>query len=115
MSDLATVNCGTCHACCHSLVVLFPERGDVVERYQTQAMPDGRRALLRVGPDQACVYLGKDGCTIHPNHPAVCRVFDCAAYYLTHTRAERRRLLKAGMYHPDIYQAGKERARERVA
>lgn len=111
---LVEVDCGSCRACCHSLIVLMPERGDDVSRYQTQQLSNGMLALA-TKEDGSCVYLGEDGCTIHPDHPAICKAFDCAGFYDMHTRAQRRKMLAKGQYDRKIFEAGRQRAEARFA
>jgi len=109
-----TVDCGSCRACCRSLIVLMPEKGDDPGKYRTQVLPNGWVALER-NADGSCVYLGDGGCTIHPDHPAVCRKFDCADAYDDSTRRERRRKLATGQYDKAIFEAGRLRADARFA
>lgn len=42
----------------------------------------GGYLVLTRRADGACTYLGEDGCTIWPNHPVVCRAFDCGVHAL---------------------------------
>jgi Fe-S-cluster containining protein len=111
---IAKVDCGTCRACCRQLVLLVPEHGDDPARYDCDEITvlEGTGYALKKKPNGDCIYLDEEkGCTIYPHHPAVCRAFSCVGYFLRYTRAERRRLLKAGCYDPDIHKAGQERVK----
>ena len=112
---IVKVDCGTCHACCKQSVVILPEEGDDLSRYETEELYG--RHWLKKKPAGSCVYLGEAGCTIWPNHPAICRAFDCAGFFMMHTRAQRRRMLKEKQYDPEVYKAGQERVKraERAA
>lgn len=111
MTD-AVVPCGNCHACCQGeTVMLIPERGDDVASYDhvIKTLPTfGPVPVLRK-IDGHCVYLGLDGCTIHGRAPALCRMFDCRLFYLSHTRAERRKMVAAGAADKAVLVAGRER------
>ncbi len=69
--------------------------------------------VLAQNPNGDCVYLGSKGCEVYPNHPAVCRVFDCADQFRTTSRAERRRMQKSSAAVRAVFAAGRERA-ERI-
>lgn len=102
---LNQVNCGTCHACCHSIVLLHPT--DDASQYKTTR--HAGRTILERKPNGDCTYLEQGKCSIWPNHPAVCQAFDCAAHYMSMTRARRRKLID-----PAIHKAGQQKAAERV-
>jgi Fe-S-cluster containining protein len=36
--------------------------------------------VLQRRSDGACVHLGKQGCTVYEQRPAVCRTFDCRVF-----------------------------------
>jgi hypothetical protein len=59
--------------------------------------------MRRSRPDEAT------GCTIHERAPAVCRAFDCRAYFLGMTRAERRVTEKRVGNKSNIFAAARER------
>ena len=110
--ERAEVPCGSCRQCClRDQIVLFPEQGDVVASYDCEQIlsPMGWVWVLKRKPNDECVYLGPEGCTIHARAPMLCRQFDCRKYYLMHPRAERRRLVKAGVTSPAVFEAGRER------
>jgi Fe-S-cluster containining protein len=112
LSVLGDVPCGSCRACCrHDLIPLIPEGGDLVWAYQHDviATSAGPAAFLRCATNGDCIYLGRDGCTIHGRAPAVCKAFDCR--YLVHgkTGAELRAMINSGMASKTILSAGRER------
>lgn len=114
MIPLVHVPCNGCTACCqYDLIFLHPECGDIVASYRTMPARNpltGREGLaLQHKPEGGCIYLGEAGCTIHDRSPAICREFDCRRFYLGFTRPERRRLLRSGVIHKDVLDAGKAR------
>ncbi len=114
MIPLVPVPCNGCTACCRNdLIVLHPELGDRAEDYETMVAPfpiTGKPVLaLKHKPEGGCIYLGEAGCTIHDRAPAICREFDCRRFYLSMTRAERRRLLHQNILDRAVLAAGKAR------
>lgn len=110
--ERANVPCGSCRLCCRAdVIMLLPEEGDDVASYEHEILrlPEGVGAVVKKGADGNCIYLGVDGCTIHDRAPAICRIFDCRRWFLSKTRPERRRLVKAGMADKEIFEAGRER------
>lgn len=110
--DEASVPCNGCTACCkRELIGLYPEQGDLAERYETVDAVNpltGRpfKALAQK-PDGDCVYLTERGCSIHDKRPAICRAFDCRRFVRDlGTRADRRRAIKARQIDPAIVEAG---------
>lgn len=109
-----TVPCGSCRACCqHEYVMLFPELGDAVENYEHNVVQfengDALR-VLRQHENGDCVYLdNKTGCTIHDRAPAVCKAFDCRAYFLSMTRNDRRMIERQAASKFAIFAAGRKR------
>jgi Fe-S-cluster containining protein len=104
---VTAVDCNGCKACCYSLIILQPS--DNPANYATEQLSNGHLALAR-RPNGECVYLGPKGCSIWPEHPTICKAFDCARHYLTFSRKQRRQMLARKQYDPAIYKAGKERA-----
>jgi Fe-S-cluster containining protein len=110
------VPCGACRLCCrsNSIVMLLEREGDVVASYEHEVVDlpgAGRGPILKRKPNGECIYLGKNGCSIHDRAPAVCRVFDCRGAYLAfmdHPRPERRRMLKEGCVDGEILKRGRE-------
>lgn len=84
MSD-NIVPCNGCMACCkHERIILHPEH-DQPLKYLTvpTRKGDGEPALmLRHKPNGECIYLAKDGCSIHGDAPWACRQFDCRKWLL---------------------------------
>jgi uncharacterized protein len=82
LSRPAAVPCNGCTRCCHGAVPIRPDLGDRAARYETVRAKDSRTGrVLRQKVDGACVYLGAGGCSIYAKRPAICRSFDCRAFY----------------------------------
>ena len=118
MNDRAQVHCNGCTECCQrDLLILHPELGDNPAEYQTMECINpvtGRWALaLAHKPEGGCIYLTKDGCSIHERAPAICRKFDCSEFVakLTAetTRAQRRRMISNGLISANLLKEGKRR------
>jgi uncharacterized protein len=76
--------CKRCSRCCHDqrihlnpyeLVRIARNRGlstgEVIARHTVEA-----GTVLRFdGPQRACVFLGENGCTVHPDRPLACRLY----------------------------------------
>lgn len=106
---IAQVDCGDCHACCkRELVPLMPDDNPAL--YETEEHPIAGLILTR-RPNGDCVHLGPDGCTVYPNHPIVCRAFDCAEQFRKSSRADRRHMLKLGLADREVFAQGRRRAR----
>jgi len=113
--ERAAVPCGGCTLCCRTgdAIALFPDKGDKVARYKTHLInvPGfGMLLALDKGPDgKSCIYLKGGRCSIWEWSPIVCQSFDCRRWYLSKTRAERRRLVRSGWASQDVFNAGRER------
>lgn len=112
----AEVPCNGCTACCRfGLIFLRPDRGDVVEDYQTRLVvnpaTDREELALARKPEGGCVYLDETGCSIHGHAPAVCAEFDCRRFYLSLNREQRRRYATGGEVHRAVLEAGRQRLR----
>jgi Fe-S-cluster containining protein len=107
------VPCDGCTLCCvnRQLVVLFPDHGDDPANYQTQQV--GKWTALDFKPNGDCIHLGPGGCEVYDRRPVVCKAFDCGDQFRQHTRAERRRMVKAGMMDAAILERGREIERVR--
>lgn len=106
------VPCNGCTLCCRGdAIMLFPDDGDDVASYETEVwtLPgtSERGHILKHGLDGNCIYLGKGGCTIYERRPLVCRAFDCRRWFLSKTRAERRRAVKEGWADKEIFDRGR--------
>jgi len=112
MRPRATVPCGGCHLCCHGdAIMLLPDEGDDVASYDHEivTLPGvGTGAILKK-TDGHCVYLIDGRCSIWERAPTICRVFDCRRWYLSKTRPERRRMVKAGFADQAVFDAGRDR------
>jgi uncharacterized protein len=112
MTALGNVPCNGCRACClHNIIPLMPERGDLIWTYKHEvvATAAGPKAVLQCGETGECIYLGRDGCTMHDRAPAICRAFDCRELFLSKTRAERLMLAKSGVVSNEVFSAGRRR------
>ena len=112
MTALGNVPCNGCRACClHDMIPLMPERGDLIWTYKHEvvATATGPKAVLQCGETGGCIYLGRDGCTIHDRAPAICRAFDCRELFRSKTRAERLMLAKSGVVSNEVFSAGRRR------
>lgn len=112
----ATVDCGTCTACCHQVVFLMPS--DDASLYEVEKIdapnPISGAPVTLMLPffDGHCGYLIDGKCSIYEKRPEVCRAFDCAGWVrLTMsrtTRTERRREMGKTI-DPEMWKAGRER------
>ena len=112
MTTLGNVPCNGCRArCLHDMIPLLPERGDLIWTYKHEvvATAAGPKAVLQRGKTGECIYLGRDGCTIHDRAPAICRAFDCRHLFLSKTRAERLALAISGVVSNEVFSAGRKR------
>ena len=86
MVDRATAysyRCNVCRRCCYNkriqlnpyeIARLAANRGlDSTTFLATYTEAGG--AVLKVADDGACVFLGEQGCTVHPDRPLVCRLY----------------------------------------
>lgn len=109
---VSNVPCNGCTACCHDDVIfLHPDFGDDPSQYQTRELTIRGETHIVLAKDPTgkhCVYLGRNGCTIHDRAPAVCREFDCAGLVKKAGSAEVRRLVKRGLMDKAVAQRGKE-------
>jgi hypothetical protein len=110
--ERAVVPCNGCSACCRKdAVMLLPDEGDVLATYdyEIRDLPGVGSGPVLKKVDGHCVYLVDGKCSIWHRAPAICRIFDCRRFYLSHPRAERRRLVKLGALSRDVLDAGKAR------
>lgn len=84
---------------------LFP--GDDPQKWET--VQEGDKHYLKRGADGNCIYLLDDGCSIHGRQPVACRSFNCAKYFQSKTRQQRRGLIKAQPRFKAIFDAGRAR------
>ena len=85
-------------------------RPDEIGQYVTaQWYRDGKvTTILDRLPSGDCVYLGEGGCTIHDRAPSACRDFDCREYFKSHSRNERRDLVKRDPATGPLFERGRE-------
>jgi len=93
------------------MIPLMPEHGDRIWTYEHKvvATAAGPTAVLECGGTGECIYLGRDGCTIHDRAPAICRAFDCRDLFLSKTRPERLALAESGAVSNEVFSAGRKR------
>lgn len=122
MSADCSVPCGTCSACCRSVVDIKPERGDDPRQYDCVLNVDtssanglatiGLRRVPDANGDLVCVYLDAGGkCTIYDRRPHICRTFDCRKLHAILTRKEERQLVEHGYFESVVFEAARARRR----
>jgi Fe-S-cluster containining protein len=76
--------CRRCLRCCHhkwiqlnpyEVARLARNRGQTTTQFRKAWTVGGAGIYLRQTEDGACVFLGADGCTVHPDRPLVCRLY----------------------------------------
>ncbi len=77
--------CSRCTHCCHDKLIqmnpyeiarLAANQGVGTEEFRKRFTQDGEGLYLaRTEEDNACVFLGPQGCTVHPDRPLVCRLY----------------------------------------
>ena len=103
------VPCNGCTACCRKqIVALFPEYGDDPAILSRHVERDGV-LILDEAENGDCVYLQDGGCSVWEHRPVLCRTFDCRQHFRDYTRAQRRRMVKAGLVSKEIFDAGRAR------
>jgi hypothetical protein len=85
------------------MIPLMPERGDLIWTYKHEAVATaaGPKAILQCRETGECIYLSRDGCTIHDRA--------CRELFLSKTRAERLMLAKSGVVSNEVFSAGRRR------
>ena len=77
-------DCHRCLRCCHHKVIqlnpyevarLARNRGQTTTEFRAASTLDGAGVVLAQTADGACVFLGNEGCTVHPDRPLVCRLY----------------------------------------
>jgi Fe-S-cluster containining protein len=71
------LNCNGCRTCCIGDTIHL-RGGDDASKYQTVEGLTGLQ--LAKGLDGNCIYLTKEGCSIHDDAPQECKAFDCRKY-----------------------------------
>jgi Fe-S-cluster containining protein len=76
--------CNRCLRCCHHKIIqlnpyevarLARNRGLSTTEFRAAHTVDGRGVVLSQTEAGACVFLGPEGCTVHPDRPLVCRLY----------------------------------------
>jgi Fe-S-cluster containining protein len=76
--------CSRCSHCCHDKLIqmnpyeiarLAANRGVGTAEFRARFTQDGEGLHLARTEDGACVFLGDQGCTVHPDRPLVCRLY----------------------------------------
>jgi Fe-S-cluster containining protein len=76
--------CSRCSHCCHDKLIqmnpyeiarLAANRGVGTAEFRARFTQDGEGLHLARTEDGACVFLGPQGCTVHPDRPLVCRLY----------------------------------------
>src|SRR5262249_23046631 len=77
--------------CCHhkriqlnpyELARLARNRGLTTTEFRAAWTEDGAGQVLRQTETGACVFLGAEGCTVHPDRPLVCRLYPLGRHVL---------------------------------
>ena len=112
---MTAVPCDGCVMCCiGDAVRLLP--GDNPDDYRTEPHPFVPGALMLAHTaGGSCIYLGRDGCTIHERKPQMCREMDCRVIAERFSFTQARKLhgfpLRVWRRGRDLRRAGKERRR----
>ena len=81
--------CNRCKRCCHDkrimlnpyeLIRLARSRGISVAMLIEDHTDEGGSILRFGGTDNACGFLGPEGCTVHADRPLVCRLYPLGRY-----------------------------------
>ena len=76
--------CHRCMKCCHhkriqinpyEIARLARNRGLTTSEFRAAWTEDGAGLVLGQTESGACVFLGSEGCTVHPDRPLVCRLY----------------------------------------
>lgn len=76
--------CRRCLRCCHDKKIqinpyevarLARNRGVTTTEFRARWTVDGHGTVLSQADGGACVFLGPEGCTVHPDRPLVCRLY----------------------------------------
>jgi len=86
-SQIVSVPCGKCQLCCKGGEAITLIEDDNPEQYgidNLQIVQCGNEQYLALKwkPNGDCILLGDNGCTVWPNHPTMCRRYDCRLRYL---------------------------------
>ena len=117
------IDCGACTKCCRHFPSIFilPELGDDLSLYEgdIERDPTYGKIRLKYQPNGDCIYLDrKTGCTAYDKRPRICHAYDCREGYIknmSHSRTERRALMKAGTIDEAVHKEGQKRLKALLA
>jgi len=81
--------CHRCSRCCYhkgiqvnpyEVARLARNRALTTSEFRAAWTADGAGSFLAQTESGACVFLGNEGCTVHPDRPLVCRLYPLARY-----------------------------------
>src|SRR5215216_2746671 len=84
--------CRRCSRCCHhkdiqvnpyEIARLARQRGQTTTEFRAAWTREGSGAMLKQTEAGACVFLGENGCTVHPDRPLVCRLYPLGRHLLS--------------------------------
>ena len=87
--------CQRCRRCCsHKRIQVNPyeaarlarNRGVTNAAFRDRWTQDSQGVVLSQTPAGACVFLGPEGCTVHPDRPLVCRLYPVGRHISPHGR-----------------------------
>ena len=76
--------CSRCSHCCHDKLIqtnpyeitrMAANRGVGTAEFRARWTQDGEGIHLARTESGACIFLGPEGCTVHPDRPLVCRLY----------------------------------------
>jgi hypothetical protein len=101
--DIRAVPCGSCHKCCNGETITLTD-DENPEQYGVENLciipsqdGNGQSLALKWKENGDCIMLGENGCTVWPNHPTMCKQYDCRLHYIqlmSMSRRQRRALAK---------------------
>ena len=102
------VPCNGCTRCCRNDAVrLLP--GDNPTQYKTEPHSIIPSALMLAHESNGdCIYLGKNGCTIHDTKPLMCREMDCRLIAREITWTQARKMSSQGLLNMAVWRRGKD-------
>ncbi len=76
--------CRACSRCCqHKVIQVNPyeiarlarRTGQTTGEFRAKCTEDGAGSILRRNESDTCIFIGAEGCTVHPDRPLVCRLY----------------------------------------
>lgn len=117
-TEPAEVACNGCTLCCRSGELILLDVNDPLYPDATVEIEVNGHHLraLKQHADGSCIFVQADGCAVHDDAPAVCKVFDCAGLYASKTRRQRRTMAARDPsgYVAKLYARGRELHRLRI-